>query len=111
MTHEQTYIDLTDNPELSRRIAEAVRGEGGRVVLGTVDGPIAAVVPLDDTAAGPTGADTSAALPVPTAEEAAAAVTAIEQAAGGWVGLVDAEAFKRYIHERRRTANRPSPNL
>ena len=36
----------------------------------------------------------------------------IHEAAGSWKDAgVDAEAFKRYIKERRRTANRPSPQL
>lgn len=36
------------------------------------------------------------------------ALANLRAAAGGWQGLVDAEDFKRYIAERRRTANRPS---
>jgi len=36
---------------------------------------------------------------------------AIRAAAGSWKGLVDAEALKRYLRERRRTANRPSIRL
>ena len=108
MAHEQTYIDLSDNPELSRRIASAMRSETGRVVLGTADGPLAEIVPLTETPTRPADNETAAALPVPTADEAVAAVAAIEQASGGWVGLVDAEAFKVYLSERRRTANRPS---
>lgn len=39
------------------------------------------------------------------------ALAGIRAAAGGWEGLVDAEEFKRYIYERRRTANRPSIEL
>jgi hypothetical protein len=39
------------------------------------------------------------------------ALAGIRAAAGGWQGLVDAEEFKRYIYERRRTANRPSVEL
>ena len=39
------------------------------------------------------------------------ALAQLQAAAGGWRGLVDAEAFKAYIHERRRTANRPSVTL
>jgi hypothetical protein len=35
-------------------------------------------------------------------------VETLSAIAGGWVGLVDAEEFKAYIAERRRTANRPS---
>lgn len=36
------------------------------------------------------------------------ALAGIRAAAGGWQGLVDAEELKRYIYERRRTANRSS---
>lgn len=43
----------------------------------------------------------------PTPEEAAASRAAIYEAAGSWKD-VDAETFKDYITERRRTANRPS---
>jgi len=32
----------------------------------------------------------------------------IRKAAGSWKGLIDAEEFKAYIRERRRTKNRPS---
>jgi hypothetical protein len=32
-------------------------------------------------------------------------------ASGSWKGLIDAEAFKAYIRERRRTKNRPSVRL
>ena len=39
------------------------------------------------------------------------ALAELRAAAGGWQGLVDAEAFKAYIRERRRTANRPSVTL
>lgn len=35
-----------------------------------------------------------------------ASIRGIREAAGGWSGLVDAEAFKAYIRERRRTKNR-----
>lgn len=46
--------------------------------------------------------------PKPTAEEVAASIAGIRQAAGTWKGLIDADAFKAYIRERRKTANRPS---
>ncbi len=32
-------------------------------------------------------------------------------ASGAWKGVIDAEAFKAYIRERRRTKNRPSVQL
>ncbi|MGH2562810.1 MAG: hypothetical protein ACRDJH_27430 [Thermomicrobiales bacterium] len=37
-----------------------------------------------------------------------ASIRGIREAAGSWAGLIDAEAFKAYIRERRRTKNRPS---
>jgi hypothetical protein len=46
----------------------------------------------------------------PTPEEAAAARAAIYEAAGSWKDI-DVEAFKAYVAERRRTANRPSIKL
>ena len=36
------------------------------------------------------------------------AAESIRKAAGGWKDNIDAEAFKAYIYERRRTKNRPS---
>lgn len=39
--------------------------------------------------------------------DAERAIEGIRQAAGAWKGLVDAEEFKAYIRERRRTKNRP----
>ncbi|MGH2559726.1 MAG: hypothetical protein ACRDJH_11730 [Thermomicrobiales bacterium] len=46
----------------------------------------------------------------PTPEDAADSRAAIYEAAGSWKD-VDAEAFKAYITERRRTANRLSTKL
>lgn len=40
--------------------------------------------------------------------DAPQALATLQSAAGGWRGLVDAEEFKTYIAERRRTANRSS---
>jgi hypothetical protein len=42
-----------------------------------------------------------------TSEEVARALEGINRAAGSWKGLIDAEEFKSYIRERRRTKNRP----
>lgn len=47
----------------------------------------------------------------PTPEQVARARASILAAAGSWKGNVDAEEFKKYIRERRRTANRPSVKL
>ena len=43
----------------------------------------------------------------PTPEEVQRALEGINRAAGGWKGLMDAEEFKTYIRQRRRTKNRP----
>jgi hypothetical protein len=43
----------------------------------------------------------------PSPERVARSIEGIRKAAGAWVGNVDAEAFKAYVRERRRTANRP----
>jgi hypothetical protein len=53
-------------------------------------------------------AGTDAARPKPRPEQVARSIEGIEKAAGSWQGLIDAEAFKAYIRERRRTKNRPS---
>jgi hypothetical protein len=45
-----------------------------------------------------------------SAERIARSIAGIRRAAGAWDDI-DAEAFKAYIRERRRTANRPSVEL
>jgi hypothetical protein len=47
---------------------------------------------------------------VPTPEEAARSRKGILKAAGSWRGI-DTEAFKAYVADRRRTANRPAVKL
>lgn len=51
------------------------------------------------------------ALSPPSIAEVAQSQAGIREAAGGWEGLVDAEAFKTYIAQRRRTRNRPAVRL
>jgi hypothetical protein len=46
----------------------------------------------------------------PTPEEAARSREGILKAAGSWSGM-DTEAFKAYVADRRRTANRPAVKL
>jgi hypothetical protein len=43
----------------------------------------------------------------PTPEEIALSIEGINKATVGWVGLVDAEALKTHLRERRRTSSRP----
>jgi hypothetical protein len=47
----------------------------------------------------------------PTAEDVAKSLEGIREAAGHWKDIVDAEALKAYIAERRHTCNRPSIRL
>ena len=47
----------------------------------------------------------------PTPEEVARSKEGILKAAGRWKEIVDAEAFKGYIRERRRTSSRPPVRL
>ena len=42
----------------------------------------------------------------PTPEQVEGSREGIRKLAGGWVGLIDAEAFKAYIRERRKTPGR-----
>ena len=55
--------------------------------------------------------ETPTRLPLPTAEEVAASIEGITQAIGAWTGLIDAEAYKSYIYDRRKTKNRPPVEL
>ena len=94
MAHAQTIIDITDNPELSRRIAEAIKGDAGRVVLRTADGPLAAVVPLD-----------KAESVQPTGDFAG-----LKAAAGSWRDE-DTDAMIAEIYAARHRTTRPHPEL
>lgn len=89
MAHEQPFIDITDNPELRSRIAEAIVGDGGRVVLGTADGPLVAVVPLDEEGARPSND-----------------FAGLRAAAGSWQDE-DADAMIAAIYEDRRRSSEP----
>jgi hypothetical protein len=53
----------------------------------------------------------SAKMSTPTAEEVDHSAEGIRRAAGRWKDLIDAEAFKAYVRERRRTSNRPPVRL
>ncbi len=48
---------------------------------------------------------------VPRPEEVSRSKEGIVKAAGRWKDIVDAEAFKAYIYERRRTSSRPPVRL
>lgn len=53
MAHEQEFIDISNNPDLLRFV-EDVRRKDVRVVLGTKDTPLVAMVPLTDDDRHPT---------------------------------------------------------
>lgn len=53
----------------------------------------------------------AAAPPERDPERAARTIEAIRRAKGAWRDNVDADAFTKYIYERRLTANRPSREL
>lgn len=93
MAHEQTFIDITDNPDLRRRIAEAIRRDTGRVVLGTADGPLVAVVPLNEDDRRPTGD-----------------FAGLKAAAGSWQDE-DTDAMIAEIYAARRRSIRPPVEL
>ncbi|MBI2907733.1 MAG: hypothetical protein HYX92_08775 [Chloroflexi bacterium] len=46
-----------------------------------------------------------------SADEVARSKEGILRAVGGWKNIVDAEAFRDYIRERRRTSSRPPVHL
>jgi hypothetical protein len=89
--------NVTPDSEIGRLIKEAAASQQSiRVDTGEAIYHVAA------------DAEQSARLPVPTDEEVAASIAGITQSAGTWKGLLDAEEFKAYIRERRKTANRSS---
>lgn len=97
MQNHTTPIKINPDSELAHGLQEAARSQRPmRVDIGAAIYSVAA----DEEPAG--------ALPVPTSAQTAATIAAITQVAGSWTGLVDAEEFKRYLGERRKTANRPS---
>ena len=53
MVHEQEFIDISNNPDLLQ-LAEDVRRKDVRVVLGTKDTPLVAIVPLTNDDEHPT---------------------------------------------------------
>lgn len=99
MASERETIDISNNPDLLR-IVETMREHNTSAVLTNGTENVAVVTPVGEAPKrrgkrGKTQADRDA----------------FVQAAGSWKGIIDAEAFKTYIRERRKTANRPSVKL
>jgi hypothetical protein len=101
---EPSPLKIAPDSELGLRLKDAAH-TGRPVVVDT--GEAVYVVEVATETAQPS----MEVVPAPTAvtpERVARSIEGIRKAAGAWQGLVDAEAFKAYIRERRRTKNRPS---
>lgn len=103
MASEPKTIEVEPGGELDRLLDEAtdaplrlVRGEERFRVVREPESR------TDPTATGSAVDDRR-----PSAEQVARSIEGIREAAGAWAGIVDAEAFKAYVRQRRRTANRP----
>ncbi|MGI8690174.1 MAG: hypothetical protein ACR2M3_16480 [Thermomicrobiales bacterium] len=99
MASERETIDISNNPDLLR-IVETMRQHNTSAVLTNGTEHVAVVIPVGEA---PRRRGTRV--------KTQADRDAFLQAAGSWKGLIDAEAFKAYIRERRKTANRPSVKL
>ncbi len=100
MQQHAPAIKINPHSELAQRLKEAARSQRPvRVDIGETIYSVAA------------DAETAAPLPTPTPKQVAATVAAITRASGSWAGLIDADAFKAYLQQRRTTANRPSLRL
>jgi hypothetical protein len=95
MTHEPTKkITVPEGSDLAKLLTDA----GSRPLLLEKNGELYRLERMEER-------DTA-----PTPEDVARSRDGIRQAAGSWKDI-DTEAFKAYIAERRRTANRPSVKL
>jgi hypothetical protein len=99
MASERDTIDISNNPDLLR-IVEAMRQRNTSAVLTNGAEDVAVVTPIGE-----------ATKPRGKRVKTQADHDAFVRAAGSWKGIIDAEAFKAYIRERRKTANRPSVKL
>ncbi len=98
MAHET--IDISNNPDLLR-LVETMRERNTSAVLINGAENVAVVTPVGEAG---TKRRTKRV-------KTQADYDAFVSAAGSWKGLIDAEAFKGYIRERRTTASRPSVKL
>jgi len=92
MAHGQEFIDISNNPDLLR-LAEDVRRTDVRMVLGTKDTPLVAIVPLTNDDERPT--------------RSFAGLTA---AAGSWQDE-DTDTMLAEIYEDRQRSTRPPAEL
>jgi hypothetical protein len=99
MAKELKTVKLPADSELALILKDATRA-GAPVVVDTGD-------VVYSLAIGVVTARTA----TPTAEEVVRSEEGIRKAAGRWKDIVDADAFKAYIRERRRTSSRPPVRL
>lgn len=99
MASARETIDIANNPDLLR-IVETMRQRHTSAVLTNGTENVAVMTPVGE-----------APRRRRTRVKTQADHDAFIQAAGSWKGLIDAEAFKAYLRERRKTANRPSVTL
>ena len=101
MAKELRPLDISNVPELLRLVEEVRKSEEPRVLRR--DGEdLAILFPVKPPRRRARKA---------SADEVARSKDGILKAAGGWKEIVDAEAFKAYIYERRRTSSRPPVHL
>ena len=105
MVTTQKPIHVPADSEFGIALRDAAMS-GGSVIVETGGATYTVDVELDSRAQ-PEGATRRK----PSPEEVARSIEGIERAAGSWVGLVDGEAFKAYVRERRRTSSRPPVKL
>lgn len=98
-------ITVDPNSELGALLREAAGGSPLLVDTGEATYSLTvAIAPRTDA---PISAPSVDPLAGPTQEQVARSIEGIRKAAGSWRD-VDADEFKAYIRQRRRTANRPS---
>lgn len=96
-------VHIAPDSELSALLSEAAE-TGARLVVDTGEATYRLRVELERISG------ETVARRLPTPEEIERSRAGIRESAGGWPDI-DAEAFKAYIRERRRTSSRPPVEL
>jgi hypothetical protein len=105
MVAMQKSVRISADSELSNALRDAAT-TGQPVIIETDE----AIYTIEIESSSPIQAEETA-RHKPSPDEVALSIEGIERATGAWVGLVDAEAFKAYVRERRRTSSRPPVSL
>ena len=108
MHKELKRITVKPDSELGVLIKDAATPHASFLV--TIDG-VAYFIDVEIVGSEETEVVSGAARRVPDPDEVARSQEGIRQAAGGWKDIVDAEEFKAYIANRRRTSSRPRVEL